>query len=76
MVCEYLVTTYDLEYHLCKAFDTVDHQILLNKMYKYGIRGIAFKWMESYLSNRHQFVLFKDVKSEYATVTYGVHKAL
>ena len=47
-----------------KAFDTVDHQILLNKMYKYGIRGIAFKWMESYLSNRRQF--------EYATVTCGV----
>ena len=41
-----------------KDFDTVDHQILLNKMYKYGIRGIAFKWMESYLSNRRQFVLF------------------
>ena len=55
-----------------KAFDTVDHQILLNKMYKYGIRGIAFKWMESYLSNRRQFVLFKDVQSEYATVTCGV----
>ena len=55
-----------------KAFDTVDHQILLNKMYKYGIRGIAFKWMESYLSNRRQFVLFKDVKSEHANVTCGV----
>ena len=41
-------------------------------MYKYGIRGIAFKWMESYLSNRRQFVLFKDVKSEYANVTCGV----
>ena len=55
-----------------KAFNTVDHQILLNKMYKYGIRGIAFKWMESFLSNRLQFVLFKDVQSEYATVTCGV----
>ena len=55
-----------------KAFDTVDHQILLNKMYNYGIRGIAFKWMESDLSNRRQFVLFKDVRSEYATVTCGV----
>ena len=55
-----------------KAFDTVDHHILLNKMYKYGIRGIAFKWVASYLSNRSQFVLFKDLKSEYATVTCGV----
>ena len=55
-----------------KAFDTVDDQILLNEMYKYGIRGIAFKWMESYLYNLRQFVLFKDVKSEYAPVTCGV----
>ena len=38
-------------------------------MYKYGIRGIAFEWMEHYLSNRRQFVLFKYVKSEYANVT-------
>ena len=55
-----------------KAFDTIDYQILLYKMYKYGIRGIALKWMESYLSNRRQFVLFKYVKSEYAYVTRGV----
>ena len=55
-----------------KAFDAVDHHISLNKMYKYGIRGIAFKWMESYLSNRRQFVVFKDVQSEYSTVTCGV----
>ncbi len=55
-----------------KAFDTVDHQILLNKMYMYGIRGIALKWIESYLSIRRKFVLFKYVKSEYAYVTRGV----
>ena len=41
-----------------KAFDTVYHRILLNKMYKYGVRGIAAKWMENYLSDRQQFVLF------------------
>ena len=57
-----------------KAFDTVDHHIVLHKMYKYGIRGIVFKWMESYLSIRRQFVLFKYVKSEYANVTCGVPK--
>ena len=55
-----------------KAFDTVDHHILLNKMYKYGIRGIVFEWMESYLSSRRQLVLFNYVKSEYANVTCGV----
>ena len=42
------------------------------KMYKYGRRGIAFQWMESCLSNRRQFVLFKYVKSEYTNVSCGV----
>ena len=46
--------------------------ILLNKMYKYGIRGNVFEWMESYLSSRRQLVLFNYVKSEYANVTCGV----
>ena len=55
-----------------KAFDTVDHRILLNKMYKYDVRGIAAKWMENYLSDRQQFVLFKNVKSGYANITCGV----
>jgi len=35
-----------------KAFDTIDHTILLKNMRKYGIRGIAQKWVSSYLDNR------------------------
>ena len=41
---------------LRKALDTVDHDILLAKLYSYGIRGTPYDWFVSYLSNRSQFV--------------------
>ena len=39
-----------------KAFDTVDHQILLAKLNHCGIRGVSNDWFKSYLSNRNQYV--------------------
>ena len=56
---------------LQKAFDTVDHNILIEKIPHYGIQGIAHQWFKSYLENRKQFVSISDVESELASVDYG-----
>ena len=57
---------------LGKAFDSVDHQILLQKLYHYGIRGLAHNWFQSYLFNRQQFVFISGSSSELMSVKCGV----
>ena len=55
-----------------KAFDTVDHQILLAKLNHYGIRGVSNDWFKSYLSNRNQYVSINGYESGLADLNCGV----
>ena len=54
---------------LSKAFDTINHKILIRKLEHYGIRGIAKKWFENYQYNRKQYVKYNGVQSEEMTIT-------
>ena len=57
---------------LSKAFDTVDHKILLDKLSRYGIRGTALSWFKSYLANRIQYVCVNNVISSCLPICCGV----
>ena len=58
--------------NLSKAFDTVNHSILLSKLDLYGIRGNENQWFRSYLSNRKQKIFVNGVESNFLLVNSGV----
>ena len=59
---------------LQKAFDTVDHQILLAKLNHYGIRGVSNDWFKSYLSNHNQYVSINGYESGLGAINCGTPK--
>ncbi|MGK2862648.1 MAG: RNA-directed DNA polymerase [Chitinophagaceae bacterium] len=59
-------------FDLQKAFDTVNHDILLHKLYNYGIRGVMHDWISDYLHNRKQFTVVNGISSKSDIVTCGV----
>ena len=57
---------------LSKAFDPVNHNILLRKLEFYGIRGLALQWFKNYLTGRKQYVLYNNTQSSKQYITCGV----
>ena len=57
---------------LSKAFDTVNHQILLDKLQYYGVRRVAHDSFSNYLQNRQQFVQYNGTNSSYHNIKCGV----
>ena len=55
-----------------KAFDNVDHNILLSKLKHYGTRGVAYSWFESYLNDRKQYVSINGYNSRHLSISLGV----
>ena len=58
---------------LRKAFDTVNHELLLNKLEHYGIRGSELKWFHPYFTDRKQYVFFNEHSSDWK-ITVGFRK--
>ena len=55
---------------LSKAFDLIDHSILLTKLSYFGIRGIPLKWFQNYLSDRSQFISYKSCINSFTIVSF------
>ena len=66
---KYMCTTF---VDFAKAFDTISHEILLYKLEHYGIRGLAYDWLKSYLQDREMYVDYSGAKSSTYSLNTGV----
>ena len=57
---------------IAKAFDSIDHSILIEKLYQYGVRGAPLNLIKSYLQNRKQYTVINGEKSSLVPITTGV----
>ena len=64
--------TYAIFIDFKKAFDSINHKILLNKLAKLGFHDQTIKWFESYLTNRTQYTVVNEMKSSLLDITCGV----
>ena len=51
-------------FYFQKAFDSIDHSILLDNLCMYGVRGTTLSWFSRYLSNIYEYVVYNDCESE------------
>ena len=61
---------------LSKAFDTIDHTIVISKLEHYGVENSELQWFISYMHNRQQYVEIENIKSTIETITTGVPRSM
>ena len=61
-----------LSLDISKAFDSINHQVLLSKLEFYGVRGLSLQWIQDYLKERKQYVVYDDVTSFEKELICGV----
>ena len=66
------LTPMNIYIDLSKAFDTLDHEILIHKLQYYGVSGSALRLFKTYLTERKQYVVYNETRSEFGSISTGI----